>query len=523
MEEENATIEIVDIDDEGVQTVRNEPIINIVLAPECVQNTNALNGNIPLFIRKLWKMVNDDNIEDIIGWNENGDGFIIHDQLEFISKTLTKYFKHNQLSSFVRQLNLYDFHKTQQVEREELEFSHPFFLRDCIQLLPMIKRKVQTGRQKTATAASSNEPQPSPQVQALLQALKDVKKKNATITTEMSKLRQENASIWGEMNSLQLKYSKQSKIINKLIHFLITYMQKQHVRQPGRTMSTSNSNKYLKTGPKIMELDYRYRNNPHKFWSDFDSDRNDRLVEQEPAYTVVEPSESILENNPSPQQANTPSPQPRVVTGIEELLPNSSPFNQSEQPLPQFDHSIPSSSKTPNSALQRTRGSSENLGYLIDNSRVEMNSIKELFKSLTPEDMSNFYKLVNENYKNQEDELSFEIDNELPSLGQIDPPQESLMPMPEELSDINNMLNADAVATSIQTQHVAAPILTQNVAAPIPTQQMSLMQDLDNLVQESIKTNNNKMDAPSLDILSDDLLTDDLLSNVSVEQYFNID
>lgn len=109
----------------------------------------------------------------------------------------------------------------------------------------------------------------------------------------MTKLSQENAALWGEMNSLRVKYSKQTKIINKLIHFLISYMQKHHQqRKTERTVSTNNSNKYLKTGPKIMELDYRYKNNPHEFWMDFDNQLEIPGSTEQEAYTVVEPAES---------------------------------------------------------------------------------------------------------------------------------------------------------------------------------------------------------------------------------------
>lgn len=124
-----------------------EPVFNLVFDADDPQNINALNVNIPLFIKKLWKIVNDDKNESIIAWNENGDAIVIHDQLKFVSETLPRYFKHNQLSSFVRQLNLYDFHKTQPLENSEYlyQFTHPFFLRDLPQLLPFIKRKV-TGK-----------------------------------------------------------------------------------------------------------------------------------------------------------------------------------------------------------------------------------------------------------------------------------------------------------------------------------------------------------------------------------------
>jgi len=53
------------------------------------------------------------------------------------------------MASFVRQLNMYDFHKVMNVEagglrgeKDEVEFAHPFFERSQHHLLEQIKRKV---------------------------------------------------------------------------------------------------------------------------------------------------------------------------------------------------------------------------------------------------------------------------------------------------------------------------------------------------------------------------------------------
>lgn len=43
----------------------------------------------------------------IVSWNEEGNGFVVWSPAEFSELTLPKYFKHNNFSSFIRQLNTY--------------------------------------------------------------------------------------------------------------------------------------------------------------------------------------------------------------------------------------------------------------------------------------------------------------------------------------------------------------------------------------------------------------------------------
>lgn len=495
------------------------PIIINTVVPNDLLNQNTGAGNVPLFIKKLWKMISDDNAEEIISWNSNGDGFIIHDQLKFVSQTLPKYFKHNHLSSFVRQLNLYDFHKIQNVEKEEFQFSHPFFLKDVPQLLPLIKRKPSTGRQK-ATANISAEP--AAEVQEVISAVKDIKTKNDTISNELTKLRRENAALWGEMNSLRVKYSKQTKIINKLIHFLISYMQKHHhARKSGRTVSTSNSNKYLKTGPKIMELDYRYKNNPHDFWTEFDNQQEHSEHGEQEAYTVDEPVESNMELESQTLSEDNVAQNMTVSSSIEELLPGSSAFNQAssstvDPSLPQIDYSTsqPSSSKQTNSALQRAGGSKENLGYLIDNTQVEITRIKELLKALTPDDMASFYKLVNDNYKMQEDmpldtnQEPENLENELITLAQMSP--------------LNSLMQEQDLATPLETNDNVPVEVNENIQdVPLPPEAeediQKIASSLEALENRDLGTNQN-----AFSITQDQLLNqDDLLNSVSVDEFFN--
>ena len=50
-------------------------------------------------------------LDDHICWTEDGSSFRIRDQSQFASALLPYYYKHSNMASFVRQLNMYGFHK----------------------------------------------------------------------------------------------------------------------------------------------------------------------------------------------------------------------------------------------------------------------------------------------------------------------------------------------------------------------------------------------------------------------------
>jgi len=95
----------------------------------------------PPFLTKTFEMVDDPATDSIVSWSGD-DSFVVKDPGEFSTNILPCYFKHNNLSSFVRQLNIYGFRK---VNSDCWEFAHPNFRRGWFGLLKDIKRR------KTAT------------------------------------------------------------------------------------------------------------------------------------------------------------------------------------------------------------------------------------------------------------------------------------------------------------------------------------------------------------------------------------
>jgi hypothetical protein len=63
------------------------------------------------FLSKLYDILNNHNYNNVISWDKDGKKVVISDVVKLCKDILPKFYKHRNLSSFIRQLNLYGFHK----------------------------------------------------------------------------------------------------------------------------------------------------------------------------------------------------------------------------------------------------------------------------------------------------------------------------------------------------------------------------------------------------------------------------
>ncbi|KAK1227995.1 hypothetical protein PQX77_008986 [Marasmius sp. AFHP31] len=158
------------------------------------------------FVTKLYQMINDPKSAHFITWNELGTSFVVSNVGEFSRSILGSHFKHNNFSSFVRQLNMYGFHKINRTPRAQRtstdaqtwEFSHHKFLRGRPDLLDEIKRKAL---------------EPDPGVKQRVELPGEV-------AAQLNTMRDDNRRMWDQLNAERRKVERLVGVVNRLWDFV---------------------------------------------------------------------------------------------------------------------------------------------------------------------------------------------------------------------------------------------------------------------------------------------------------------
>ncbi|KAL6876404.1 hypothetical protein ACP4OV_012976 [Aristida adscensionis] len=167
-------------------------------------------GAAPPFVWKTYMMVEDPGTDGVIGWGRGNNSFVVADPFVFSQTLLPAHFKHNNFSSFVRQLNTYGFRK---VDPDRWEFAHASFLRGQTHLLRNIVRrgssatggggggKKKNGASGDADAAGSDD--------------------MAMVATEVVRLKQEQRAIDDRVASMWRRVQETERRPKQMLAFLL--------------------------------------------------------------------------------------------------------------------------------------------------------------------------------------------------------------------------------------------------------------------------------------------------------------
>eukprot|EP00743_Colponemidia_sp_Colp-15_P003043 GILK01003289.1.p1 GENE.GILK01003289.1~~GILK01003289.1.p1 ORF type:complete len:682 (-),score=124.37 GILK01003289.1:308-2302(-) len=214
--------------------------------PTSMAMDDASRHNVPAFLTKTFDILEDPSYENVISWNQEGDAFIVKNPNDFSERVLPKFFKHNNFASFVRQLNMYDFHKTRQ-ENNANEFRHALFRRGQRHLLKDIKRKTPDASPVPAPAQSQFDFGKSrKETDALLHEVMNLSHKHQELEAKLSALEEENRaysaqnqSLWTELYNSRERQKKMQDKVQRILYFLVSFLQMNGSKQKKITMGNN--------------------------------------------------------------------------------------------------------------------------------------------------------------------------------------------------------------------------------------------------------------------------------------------
>jgi heat shock transcription factor, other eukaryote len=192
---------------------------NTAAASKVSKKKSQKDRPIPAFLTKLYLIVNDASTDSLISWGDDKKSFIVKNSEKFSTQILPKYFKHSNFTSFVRQLNMYGFHKQPSVENREnyYEFRNENFIKSRQDLLTSIA-KIQKDKHTTSDQKVD--------LQELLVEIGQIKVQQQAISSELVQIQQSNQAMWEQSLVLSRCYHDQKDTIEKIVGFLASVFSK---------------------------------------------------------------------------------------------------------------------------------------------------------------------------------------------------------------------------------------------------------------------------------------------------------
>ncbi|RDL33946.1 Winged helix DNA-binding protein [Venustampulla echinocandica] len=233
------------------------------------RDAQAKRKQIPPFVQKLSSFLDESKNTELIRWSDRGDSFVVLDEDEFAKRLIPELFKHNNYASFVRQLNMYGFHKrvglsdnsmkaSERKNKSPSEYYNPFFKRGHPNLLWLINkpkggsskakgtkrpknddaeldsdeegrdgieeiyREHMPGGQRAISQVPESGPLQKRELAVVQHQLAEIQKQQGAITHALSGLRKDHNQLFQQSLNFQQLHDRHENSINAILTFLAT-------------------------------------------------------------------------------------------------------------------------------------------------------------------------------------------------------------------------------------------------------------------------------------------------------------
>ena len=328
---------------------------------------------------------------ELIRWSDRGDSFVVLDEDEFAKTLIPELFKHNNYASFVRQLNMYGFHKrvglsdnsmkaSERKNKSPSEYYNPYFKRGHPNLLWLINkpkggtttkkgnRKVKNedggdgdsdddvrdgveeiygpGYGSTAqpsraiSAAPESGPLQKREMAVVQSQLADIQKQQGAISQAISRLRKDHNQLYQQAIAFQTLHDRHESSINAILTFLATVYNRSLDGQGAQNLAQmfgANGIPQDHNQGNVVDIGDLAKQQQQNPGSMSPHRRHQRLLMAPPSAGGRANTVSPGTSTSTPQQAYAQSS--RAQTGsIEELFENSPTPADSTNVKPEQDH-----------------------------------------------------------------------------------------------------------------------------------------------------------------------------------------
>ncbi|KDD73260.1 heat shock factor-like DNA-binding protein, partial [Helicosporidium sp. ATCC 50920] len=181
----------------------------------------------PPFLIKTYDLVEDPATDDVVSWSTDGQSFVVWKPNEFADTLLPQHFKHNNFSSFVRQLNTYGFRK---VDPDRWEFANEHFVAGRRDLLGEIHRRKPSAAERSGASGAARDSGQQRAIEVghyggLAAEVETLKRDKGLLMQEVIRLRQRQQAADSELAAVHARLGLTEQRQQHMIAFLSKAMQ----------------------------------------------------------------------------------------------------------------------------------------------------------------------------------------------------------------------------------------------------------------------------------------------------------